>query len=92
MEFASATEAYGGHLAKARDLTKRAVDSAIRTDNKETGAIWEAIAAQREAAYGSNPLSPTSLRGALRRGLSSKGPCAACGQFCVSVPVPFPCR
>ncbi len=29
---------------------------------------------------------------ALRRGLSSTGPCAACGQFCVSVPVPFPCR
>ena len=54
LALASDTEAYGGHLAKARELTKRAVDSAIRSDNKESGAIWQAIAAQREAAYG-NP-------------------------------------
>ena len=52
LSLASDTEAYVGHLAKARDLTKRAVDSALRADNKEAGAIWEAIAAQREAAYG----------------------------------------
>jgi serine/threonine protein kinase len=52
LALASDSEAYGGHLAKARDLTKRAVDSAIRDDSKETGAIWQAIAAQREAAYG----------------------------------------
>jgi serine/threonine protein kinase/tetratricopeptide (TPR) repeat protein len=50
----SATEAYAGHLGKARELTKRAVDSAIRADSKENGAIFQAIAAQREAAYG-NP-------------------------------------
>jgi serine/threonine protein kinase len=49
---ASDTEAYVGHLAIARELTKRAVDSAIRADSKETGAIWQANAAQREAAYG----------------------------------------
>jgi predicted Zn-dependent protease len=48
------TEAYGGHLNKAREVTKRAVDSAIRADSKETGATWQAIAAQREAVYG-NP-------------------------------------
>ena len=52
LSLASDTEAYGGHLGKARELTKRAVDSAVRADNKETGAIWQAIAAQREAAYG----------------------------------------
>jgi len=51
---ASDTEAYGGHLGKARELSKRSVDSAIRADSKETGAIFQAIAAQREAAYG-NP-------------------------------------
>ena len=28
-----------GHLGKARELTKRAVDSAIRADSKESGAI-----------------------------------------------------
>jgi hypothetical protein len=49
LALASDTEAYGGHLGKARELTKRAVDSAIRADNKEGGAIWQAIAAQREA-------------------------------------------
>src|SRR5260370_32881160 len=48
---ASDTEAYGGHLGKARELTKRAVDSAIRADNKENWAIWQAHAAQRDAAY-----------------------------------------
>ncbi|MGA8100877.1 MAG: hypothetical protein WB869_01910, partial [Candidatus Acidiferrales bacterium] len=49
---ASDTEAYAGHLGKARELTKRAVDSAIRSDNKEGGANWQKDAAQREAAYG----------------------------------------
>jgi tetratricopeptide (TPR) repeat protein len=52
LALASDTEAYGGHLRKARELTKRAVESAIRADSKESGAIWQVIAAQREAAYG----------------------------------------
>jgi eukaryotic-like serine/threonine-protein kinase len=52
LALASDTEAYGGHLRKARELTKRAVDSAIRADSKETGAIWLVIGAQREAAFG----------------------------------------
>jgi tetratricopeptide (TPR) repeat protein len=39
LALASDTEAYGGHLGKARELTKRAVDSAIRADSKEGGAI-----------------------------------------------------
>ena len=52
LEEASDTEAYGGHLAKARELTKRAVDSAIRVDNKESGASWQAVAALEQAAYG----------------------------------------
>ena len=38
LALASDTEAYGGHLGKARELTKRAVDSAIRADSKENGA------------------------------------------------------
>jgi serine/threonine protein kinase/tetratricopeptide (TPR) repeat protein len=54
LALASDTEAYGGHLSKARELTKRAVDSAIRADSKESGAIFQAIAAQREAAYGNS--------------------------------------
>jgi eukaryotic-like serine/threonine-protein kinase len=50
--FASDTEAYGGHLDKARELTVRAVDSAVRADNKEGGAIYLANAALQQAAYG----------------------------------------
>jgi len=52
ISLASDTEAYAGHLRKATELTKRSIDSAIRADSKETGAIWQEIAAQREAAFG----------------------------------------
>jgi eukaryotic-like serine/threonine-protein kinase len=52
LALASDTEAYGGHLGKARELTKRAVDSAVRADSKEAGAIWQENAAIAQAAYG----------------------------------------
>src|SRR4029077_2243658 len=48
----SDTEAYAGHVGKARELTKRAVNSAMRADNKEAGAVWQANAALQRAAYG----------------------------------------
>jgi len=48
----SDTSAYSGRLAKARELTDRAVDSAIRVDNKEEGACWKGNAALREAGFG----------------------------------------
>jgi len=50
----SDSEAYGGHLGKARELTRQAVESAVKSDGKENAAIYLAIAAQREAAFG-NP-------------------------------------
>src|SRR6202795_4473755 len=62
LALASDTEAYAGHMGKARELTKRAVESAIRADSKENGAIWQAIAAQREAAYG-NPAEARQMAG-----------------------------
>jgi eukaryotic-like serine/threonine-protein kinase len=52
LTLASDTEAYAGHVDKARELTQRAIDSAIRADSKETGAIWQANAALEQAAYG----------------------------------------
>ena len=52
LSFASDTEAYLGHLGKARELTKRSRDSAIRADSKENGAIRLENAALREAAFG----------------------------------------
>jgi eukaryotic-like serine/threonine-protein kinase len=52
ISLASDTEAYTGHLGKARELTKRSVDSAVRADSKENGAIWLENSALREAAFG----------------------------------------
>ena len=73
LALASDTEAYGGHLGKARELTKRAVDSAIRADSKENGAIWQAIAAQREAAYGNAAEAQRTAATALKLAPTSKG-------------------
>ena len=73
LALASDTEAYGGDLAKARELTKRAVDSAVRVDNKESGAIWQAIAAQREAAYGNSIEARQSAAEALKLAPTSQG-------------------
>jgi eukaryotic-like serine/threonine-protein kinase len=52
LSLVSDTEAYAGHLRKARELTKQSIDSAIHADSKEIGAISQEIAAQREAAFG----------------------------------------
>jgi eukaryotic-like serine/threonine-protein kinase len=65
LSLASDTEAYQGHLAKARELTKQSVDSAIRADNKENGAIWMENSALREAAIG----NPAKARQAAAEGL-----------------------
>ena len=73
LALASDTEAYGGHLSKARELTKRAVDSATRADNKEGGAIFQAIAAQREAAYGNAAKARQMAAEALKLAPSSQG-------------------
>ncbi|MBV9574845.1 MAG: protein kinase [Acidobacteriales bacterium] len=48
----SDTEAYRGKLNLARETTRRAVDSAVRADSKETGALWQADSALREAEFG----------------------------------------
>jgi eukaryotic-like serine/threonine-protein kinase len=73
LALASDTEAYGGHLAKARELTKRAVDSAIRADSKESGAIWQANAALEQAAYGNVAEARQSAAGALKLFPTSQG-------------------
>jgi eukaryotic-like serine/threonine-protein kinase len=73
LALASDTEAYGGHLGKSRELTKRAVDSAVRADNKENGARWQAIAAQREAAYGNPAESRQAAAEALKLAPTSQG-------------------
>jgi eukaryotic-like serine/threonine-protein kinase len=66
LALASDTEAYGGHLAKARGVTKQAVETALGADSKESGAIWQANAALREAAYGNAAQARQSAAAALK--------------------------
>ncbi len=73
LALASDTEAYVGHLGKARELTKRAVDAAMRADSKENGAIFQTIAAQREAAYGNAAEARQSAAEALKLAPASQG-------------------
>ncbi len=46
------TEAYHGRLEKARDFSRRAEDSALHNDAKETAATYLGYAAYREAEFG----------------------------------------
>jgi serine/threonine protein kinase len=48
----SDTEAFYGHLARARELSRRAVESARDSDKKETAALWQLNSALREAEFG----------------------------------------
>ena len=73
LALASDTEAYAGHLDKARELTKQAVDSAIRADSKENAAIFQAIGAQREAAFGNAAEARQSAAEALKLAPASQG-------------------
>jgi len=73
LALASDTEAYGGHVGKARELTKRAVASATRADSRENGAILQAIAAQREAAYGKPTEAKQAAAEALKLAPASQG-------------------
>jgi serine/threonine protein kinase/tetratricopeptide (TPR) repeat protein len=49
----STTEAYYGRVRRAREFSRRAVESAQRVEAKETAALWRADAALREAEFGS---------------------------------------
>jgi hypothetical protein len=67
------TEGYAGHLAKARELTQRAAESAMRADSKESGAIWWESAALREAAFGNSRSARQSADAGLRLYPESQG-------------------
>ena len=51
----SSVEAYFGHLHKARDLSRRAVEAADRADNKEAASSERMREALSEAAFGNLP-------------------------------------
>jgi predicted Zn-dependent protease len=61
----SDTEAYFGQLAKAREFSRRAVDSALHANAKETAALWQANAALREAEFGNKVPAQQSALAAL---------------------------
>ena len=61
----SDTAAYGGQFSKARELTRRASESAQRADEKETAAGYVAEAAWREALVGNMSLAKQQAQAAL---------------------------
>ena len=61
----SDTEGYYGRLTKARDYSRRAVDSAVRADSKETAALWQVNAAVREAEFGNMGAAKQDISAAL---------------------------
>jgi len=65
LDFQSDTEAYYGRLVKARDFSRRAVDSAVRNDSKETAALWQVNAALREAELGNTAVAKQDVASAL---------------------------
>ena len=69
----SDSEAFAGRMSKARELTKRAVNSAIRTDNKESAAVYKANAALQLAAYGNSSEAKGTAIEALKLAPASPG-------------------
>ena len=63
--YESSTAVYGGQFVKARELTRRAAESASRSGEKETTAEYEAEAAVREALVGNPALAKSQTRSAL---------------------------
>ena len=61
----SDTEAYYGRMSRARDFSRRAVDSAVRADSKETAAFWQVNAALREAELGNTASTKQQVAAAL---------------------------
>jgi eukaryotic-like serine/threonine-protein kinase len=65
LSYQSDTEAYFGHLEKARELSRRAVEVARRSDRKEPAALWQANAAVRESMLGNTKLARENAASAL---------------------------
>jgi eukaryotic-like serine/threonine-protein kinase len=61
----SDSEAYYGRRSKARDFSRRAMDSAVRGDARETAALWQANAALREAEWGDTASAKQGVTAAL---------------------------
>jgi serine/threonine protein kinase/Tfp pilus assembly protein PilF len=73
LSLASDSESFAGRLGKARELTKRSVDSAVHTDSKESGAVWHENAALREAAFGNVTEAKQAAADGLKLAPTSQG-------------------
>ena len=59
------TEAFRGRLGEAREFYRRAIESAQRADQRETGALWQMNAAVREAEFGNRQAARQGVEAAL---------------------------
>jgi DNA-binding winged helix-turn-helix (wHTH) protein/tetratricopeptide (TPR) repeat protein len=62
----SDTWAFSGRLAKAREFSRRAVESAHRNDLQEVAAIWQLNAAVREVEFGNSVQAREAVEQGLR--------------------------
>jgi DNA-binding winged helix-turn-helix (wHTH) protein/tetratricopeptide (TPR) repeat protein len=65
LNYEADTALYGGQLAKARELTQRAVEAARKVDEKEAPALYLANAAVREALLGNSALAKQQAQAAV---------------------------
>ncbi|HKW25508.1 MAG TPA: protein kinase [Terriglobales bacterium] len=62
---AADTDAYHGRLKQARELTKRAAESALRSEEGETAALYHVESALREAEVGNSTGARDEVKAAL---------------------------
>ena len=73
LALAADTEAYHGRLGSARELVKRAVESAVRADSKENAGVWLENMALYEASIGNREEARQKAAEGLRLAPGSQG-------------------
>ena len=89
LSFQSDTEAFFGHLGKARELSQRAVQFSNQNDQKETAAEWQVNAALREAEFG-NAARARQQAASVARDLPVQAALAFARRRCSSEPRSWP--
>jgi len=80
----SDTEAFSGRIAKARDFSRRAVESAMRNDRKESADNLEIFSALREALVGNNGRARKQAESGLSRASTQRSREAAAVVFALA--------
>jgi serine/threonine protein kinase len=62
----SDSEAFYGRLGKARELSRQAVESAQRSDKRETAALWQLNSALRDAEVGNDEQARQQVKAGLK--------------------------